>query len=94
MENINSNDLPDSLKEVINTLTKVKQEILESRVTLLMDGELKQAPNTSLGETYPYDFELYAKESLDTNVQVLSRLISNLDKALRHIREANKIVGV
>ncbi len=86
MDTINPIDLPESINEVINTLTKVRQEIFEAIVTLLMDGELKQLPNTPLGETYPFEYELYAKESLDPNIQILNIAFDNINKALENLR--------
>ncbi len=86
MDNLNSIDLTDSINEVINMLTKVRQEIFESIVTLLMDGELKQPPNTPLGETYPFNYELCAKESLDPNIQLLNGLINNIDSIEKKLR--------
>ena len=90
MDNKNSDDLPESINEVIDTLTKVKEEIFDSIITLLLDGECKPPPNRPLGETYPYDYKLYAKESFDPNVQLLNKLIASIDDILNKLTEIGK----
>lgn len=79
-------DLPDHLQEVFDRLENIKKEIHDLAFTLLLEGELKPMPNTPVGETYPYAFELHIKDSLDPNVQSLSLLIDNIEETLKKIK--------
>lgn len=88
---IDSKDLPEQLQEVFDRLENIKKDVHNLAVNLLLEGELKPLPNTPLGETYPYDFNLYVKDSFDPDVQALSSLIDKIDETVNTIRENNKV---
>jgi hypothetical protein len=87
---IDNTDLPEHFQEVFDRLENIKKDVHDLAVTLLLEGELKPLPNTPLGETYPYDFNLYVKDSFDPDVQALSNLIDKIDETIAAIRE-NKV---
>lgn len=88
---IDSQDLPEQLQEVFDKLENIKKDLHDLAVNLLLEGELKPLPNTPLGETCPYDFNLYVKDSFDPDVQALSSLIDKIDETVNTIRENNKV---
>lgn len=87
----NNTDFPEYLHQVFEGLEKIKKEVHDLGITLLLEGELKPLSNTPLGETYPYDFNLYVKDSFDPDVQALSLLIDKIEETIATIRENNKV---
>lgn len=87
---IDNTDLPEHFQEVFDTLEKIKNDVHDLAVNLLLEGELKPLPNTPLGETYPYDFNLYVKDSFDPDVQTLSALIDKIDETVTTIKDNHK----
>jgi hypothetical protein len=56
-----------------------------------MQGDLKEWNNTvPIGETHQFDFELF-KNSDDTNIQMLAKLIETVDETFESIKNINNI---
>ena len=83
---IDNTDLPEHYQEVFDRLENIKKDVHNLAVTLLLEGELKPRPNTTLGETCHYDFNLCVRDSLDPDVQALSNLIDKVDETISAIR--------
>lgn len=83
-------DLPEHIQEVIERLENIKKDVHDLAVSLLLEGELQPLPNTPLGETYPYDYNLYVRDSFDPDVQTLSGLIDKIDETVNTIIDNNK----
>ena len=77
------------LNDVIKTLERSKTEIINLATYLIMEGELKQPGITDTAYGYPYNYDLYIKDSLDPNVQVLAELINKIENSINTIKENN-----
>jgi len=56
-----------------------------------MQGDLKEWNNSvPIGETHQFDFELF-KNSDDTNIQMLVKLIETVDETFESIKNINSI---
>ena len=86
------NDIDDygrHLYDVIKTLEGSKKEIYNLATYLIMEGELKQPGISDTAYGYPYNYDLYVKDSLDPNVQVLAVLMNKIEKTINSIKENN-----
>ncbi len=83
----NRTDLPEHLQDLLVELENIKKEVYSLALGLLLEGELKPPPNTPLGESYPYDYNLYMKDSLDPNVQAISSLLEKVEKTITSIEK-------
>ena len=78
--------------------TKVKRfnrenytEILAPMIHLLTQGTLKEWNNeVPIGEVHQFDWELF-KNSDDTNIQLLVKLIENVEETYQSIQNINAI---
>ena len=85
-ENYKSN-----LKSALENLIKVNESIFNSLIDISMQGDLKEWNNAvPIGETHQFDFELF-KNSGDTNIQLLVKLIENVDATFETIKNINSI---
>lgn len=81
----------DNLKSALENLIKVNESIFNSLIDISMQGDLKEWNNTvPIGETHQLDFELF-KNSDDTNIQMLVKLIETVDETFESIRNINSI---
>ena len=81
----------ENLKEALKNLIKVNESIFNSLIDISMQGELKEWNDTvPIGETHQFDFELF-KNSGDTNVQLLVKLIETVDTTFETIKNINSI---
>jgi hypothetical protein len=81
----------DNLKEALKNLIKVNESIFNSLIDISMQGDLKEWNDTvPIGETHQFDFELF-KNSGDTNVQLLVKLIETVDTTFETIKNINSI---
>ena len=81
----------ENLKEALKNLIKVNESIFNSLIDISMQGDLKEWNNeVPIGETHQFDFELF-KNSGDTNVQLLVKLIENVDATFETIKNINSI---
>ena len=80
-----------NLKDAISNLIKVNQSICQSLVPIMMSGEMKEWNNSvPIGETHSFDYEIF-KNSDDTNIQLLIKLIENVDTAFHSLKNINNI---
>jgi len=81
----------ENLKEALKNLIKVNESIFNSLIDISMQGDLKEWNNAvPIGETHQFDFELF-KNSGDTNIQLLVKLIENVDETFETIKNINSI---
>ena len=81
----------ENLKEALKNLIKVNESIFNSLIDISMQGDLKEWNNAvPIGETHQFDFELF-KNSADTNIQLLVKLIENVDATFETIKNINSI---
>lgn len=80
-----------NLEDALKNLIKVNQSIYSSLISILMQGELKEWNNSvPIGETHNFDFDLF-KNSGDTNIQLLVKLMENVDETFESIKNINSI---
>ena len=85
-ENYKSN-----LKEALKNLIAVNGSIYNSLIDITMQGELKEwNSNVPIGEVHQFDFELF-KNSSDTNIQLLVKLMEHVDETFESIKNLNSI---
>lgn len=81
----------ENLKETLRNLIRVNESIFNSLIDISMQGDLKEWNDTvPIGETHQFDFELF-KNSGDTNVQLLVKLIETVDTTFETIKNINSI---
>lgn len=86
-----SDSYKENLKEALKNLIKVNESIFNSLIDISMQGDLKEWNNeVPIGETHQFDFELF-KNSGDTNIQLLVKLIENVDATFETIKNINSI---
>ena len=89
MELTYSSDNPPEIIQTFDTLIEIKKKVFDVIVTHLMNGECRIHSSGAVGESYPYDYLLYSKESLDPNVQTLNKLIENIEETFQTIKDLN-----
>jgi len=92
MELIYSSNYPDNLKVTFETLKEIHANLYSAIIGQLSTagGECGSYSSTPLGEGYPFDYLLYAKESSDPTVQVLYALLENIQVSFEKVKELNK----
>ena len=81
----------ENLKEALKNLIKVNESIYGSIIDVSMQGELKDFNDAvPIGEVHQLDFELF-KNSDDTNIQLLIKLMETVDETLKSIKNINSI---
>ena len=84
-----SEQYKNSLKEALKNLLKVNESIFDSLVFIETQGELKEwNSSVPIGEVHQFDFDLF-KNSVDTNVQLLVKLIESVDETYQSIKNLN-----
>jgi hypothetical protein len=84
-----SKDCPQNLKNVFETLISVKESIYNLIAEQLKNGECSHLSNDLYG--YPYDYQLYSKDSLDPQVQSLNSLLEKVEETFEFIKMENSI---
>ena len=80
-----------NLKSALENLIKVNESIFNSLIDISMQGDLVEWNNSvPIGETHQFDFELF-KNSDDTNIQMLVKLIETVDETFESIKNNNSI---
>lgn len=80
-----------NLKSALENLIKVNESIFNSLIDISMQGDLKEWNDTvPIGEAHHFDFELF-KNSDDTNIQMLVKLIETVDETFESIKNINSI---
>ena len=86
-----TNNYKDNLKSALKNLIAVNESIFNSLIDISMQGDLKEwNNNVPIGETHQFDFELF-KNSDDTNIQMLVKLIETVDETFESIKNINSI---
>jgi len=81
----------ENLKEALKNLIRVNESIYGSIIDVSMQGELKEFnDNVPIGEVHQLDFELF-KNSDDTNIQLLIKLMETVDETFESIKNINSI---
>lgn len=81
----------ENLKEALKNLIRVNESIFNSLIDISMQGDLKDwNDSVPIGETHQFDFALF-KNSGDTNVQLLVKLIETVDTTFETIKNINSI---
>jgi hypothetical protein len=81
----------DNLKSALQNLIAVNESIFNSLIDISMQGDLVEWNNSvPIGETHQFDFELF-KNSGDTNIQMLVKLIETVDETFESIKNINSI---
>ena len=81
----------ENLKEALKNLITVNESIYRSIIDVSMQGELKEFNDAvPIGEVHQLDFELF-KNSDDTNVQLLIKLMETVDETFESIKNINSI---
>ena len=78
-----SPDCHEELKEIFETLIGIKESVYGLIVTALMNGECSYL---SGDYGYPYDYQLYSKDSLDPQVQSLNSLLEKVEETFEFIK--------
>lgn len=85
------NNYKENLKEALKTLISVNESIFNSLVYISMQSELKEWNDAvPVGETHNVDFDIF-KNSSDTNIQLLVKLIEQVDETFNSIKNINSI---
>ena len=80
-----------NLKGALEDLIKVNGIIYYSCINIVMQGELKEwNKSVPIGEVHEFDFDLF-KNSDDTNVQLLVKLMETVDETYETIKNINSI---
>jgi len=78
----------ENLKEALRNLIKVHQSIYQSLIDVSMQGDLKEwNDSVPIGEVHDFSFQLF-KNSSDTNIQLLVKLIENVDATFESIKNS------
>lgn len=81
----------ENIKGALKNIINVNQSIFQSLIDISMQGEFKEWNNSvPIGETHQFDFELF-KNSDDTNIQLLVKLIETIDETFETIKNINCI---
>lgn len=77
------NNYHEDLKVSLEILIETKRQIFDQIVILLRKGECNYLSDDLYG--YPYNYQVYAKDSLDPQVRILNTLIENVEKAFEEL---------
>ena len=81
----------DCLKGALETLVTANENIYNSMIQILMQGEMKDwNDEVPIGEVHNFEYELF-KNSADTNIQLLVKLMETVDNAYHSIKNINSI---
>lgn len=81
----------ENLKEALKNLIKVNESLWDCIFPLSMQGELKEWNDlVPIGEIHQFDFELF-KNSDDTNIQLLVKLMETVNATYESIKNINGI---
>ncbi len=82
----------DCLKGALEALVTANENIYNSMIQILMQGEMKDwNDEVPIGEVHNFEYELF-KNSTDTNIQLLVKLIETVDTTYHSIKNINSIV--
>lgn len=88
---ISDNNYRENLKEALKNLIRVNESIYNSIINVSMQGDLKEFNDAvPIGEVHQFDFELF-KNSVDTNIQLLVKLMETVDETFESIKNINSL---
>lgn len=86
-----SDHYKESITDALKNLVEVNQGIFDSLIQISMKGELKEwSATVPIGEWNQFDFALF-KNSDDTNIQLLVKLIEQVDQTYESLKNINGI---
>ena len=86
-----SENYKSNLKSALENLVKVNESIYASIIDVSMQGDLKDFNDAvPIGEVHQLDWELF-KNSDDTNIQLLVKLMESVDATYESIKNINSI---
>jgi len=86
-----SENYKETLRDALENLVKVNESIFDSMVTIALQGELKEWNNAvSIGEVHQFDYQIF-KNSEDTNIRLLVKIIEHVDETYESIKNLNSI---
>ena len=81
----------ECLKDALENLKTANGNIYNCMIQVLMQGEMKEWNDAvPIGEVHSFDYELF-KNSTDTNIQLLVKLIETVDDTYNSIKNINGI---
>ena len=81
----------DCLKDALEALVTANENIYNSMIQILMQGEMKDwNDEVPIGEVHNFEYELF-KNSTDTNIQLLVKLMESVDNTYHSIKNINSI---
>ena len=81
----------ENLKEALKNLVAVNESIFTSLIRITMQGELQDwNKSVPIGEVHHFDFEVF-KNSNDTNIQLLVKLMEHVDATYQSIKNINSL---
>lgn len=81
----------DNLIEALKNLVQVNESIYKSVINISMQGELKEFNDAvPIGEEHELQWDLF-KNSNDVNIQLLIKLIEQVEEAFQSICNLNNI---
>ena len=83
METIIPDDCHEELREVFETLVETRKNIFNLIQQQLRSGECNYLSDDMYG--FPYDYELYAKDSFDPRVQKLNSLLEKIEETFSEL---------
>ena len=81
----------ECLKDALENLKTANGNIYNCMIQVLMQGEMKEwNDQVPIGEVHSFDYELF-KNSTDTNIQLLVKVIETVDDTYNSIKNINGI---
>lgn len=81
----------ECLKDALEKLVKANESIYNCMIDILMQGEMKEwNDQVPIGEVHNFEYELF-KNSTDTNIQLLVKLMETIDGTYNSIKNINSI---
>ena len=91
VKSMQSENYRDSLREALKNLFEVNGIIYNSLIPIAMTGELKEwNDSVPIGEEHNFPFDLF-RNCADTNIQLLVKLIEQVDETYQTIKNVNAI---
>jgi hypothetical protein len=82
-------ECPHDLIETFEKLIEIRNKVFSLIVDHLKSGECKYLSDDLYG--YPYEYEVYAKNSLDPNVIILNSLLEKVEQTIEDLKNENKL---
>ena len=80
-------DCHEDLVQIFESLADIKRNIFNLIIGELSKGECSYLSHDLYG--YPYDYQLYSKDSLDPNVRILNSLLEKVEQTFEELKKEN-----